>query len=100
MKLEESMAGKYSKMAGTCSELAGTSFTIGKNKILIKILAEERLGIGIIVEFSRILTGFPNQVAAEAACLVLRQVGELVWLLDAIISINSAVMSRDEKSEC
>jgi hypothetical protein len=36
MKLEESMVGKYSKIAGTCSEFAGTSFTIGKMKFLSK----------------------------------------------------------------
>ncbi len=30
--------------------------------------------------------------AGEAACWVLRQGGELVWLLDAIVCMNSAVM--------
>jgi hypothetical protein len=37
--------------------------------------------------------------AADTACLALRQVGELVWLLNSIISMNSTVMSKDEKSE-
>jgi hypothetical protein len=32
MKLEESMVGEDSELAGTCSELAGTNFTIRKIK--------------------------------------------------------------------
>ncbi len=47
--------------AGTCYELAGTDFTIGKIKILMKILEFKRSGIGIIAEFRGIPSRFPNQ---------------------------------------
>jgi hypothetical protein len=62
MKSEESMAGEDSKPEESCSELAGTHFTIGKNKILMKIPEFKKSGIGLIAEFRGIPNGFPNQV--------------------------------------
>ncbi len=61
MKLEESMVGKYSKVAGTCSESVGTSLMFGKYEILIKMRGGGKSGIGIIMEFHGILSRFPNQ---------------------------------------
>ncbi len=37
--------------------------------------------------------------AADASCLVLWRRGEQIWL-DAILSMNSTVLSKDDKSEC
>jgi hypothetical protein len=60
MKLEESMVGEDSEPARMCSELAGTHFMIGKINSE-KIPEFKRSGIGIIAEFRRILSRFPNQ---------------------------------------
>jgi hypothetical protein len=66
MKLEELMAGEDSELEETCFELAGTHFTIGKNKIPMKIPKFKMSGIGLIAEFSRILSGFPNQGSKQS----------------------------------
>jgi hypothetical protein len=58
MKSEESMAGEDSKLEGTCS---GNTFYNQKNKTPMKIPEFKRSRIGIIVEFCRIPSGFPNQ---------------------------------------
>jgi hypothetical protein len=50
MKSEESMAGEDSEPEKTCSELAETHFTIGKNKIPMKIPEFKRFRIGLIAE--------------------------------------------------
>jgi hypothetical protein len=60
MKLEQSMVGEDSKPIIACSDLAGTHFTIEK-KNSTKIPEFKRSGIGIIEEFCRILSIFPNQ---------------------------------------
>jgi hypothetical protein len=60
MKSEGLMVGKDSEPEGTCSGLGGTHFTTRK-KILMKILEFERSRIGIIAEFRRIPSRFPNQ---------------------------------------
>jgi hypothetical protein len=65
MTLEEKMAGEDSKLEKMCSELAGTHFTIGKNKILIKIPEFKRSGPGLIAEFRGIPNGFPNQAGTS-----------------------------------
>jgi hypothetical protein len=55
------MAGEDSEPEKMCSELAGTHFTISEKKIPMKVPEFKRSGIGLIVEFCRILNGFPNQ---------------------------------------
>jgi hypothetical protein len=61
MKLEEPMARKYSKNTGNVFQIGGNKFYDRKNKIPMKILVGKRSGIGIIVEFRGILSGFSNQ---------------------------------------
>jgi hypothetical protein len=42
-------------------QIGGNKFYDQENKILIKILARKRSGIGMIMEFRGITSGFPNQ---------------------------------------
>jgi hypothetical protein len=65
MKLEESMAGEDSKPAGTCSNWQ--EHILQSEKKSDEILEFKRSGIGIIVEFRGIPSGFPNQAVYHSA---------------------------------
>ncbi len=60
MKLEESMVGEDSKLAGMWSNWREYILR-SENKIPVKILEFKRSRIGIITEFRRVLSRFPNQ---------------------------------------
>jgi hypothetical protein len=54
--------GKVFQTDGNVFQIAWNKFYDWNNEIPMKIPRAKRSGFGIIVEFHRILTGFPNQV--------------------------------------
>jgi hypothetical protein len=57
--------GRGFRTNGNVLQIGWNKFYDQKNEILMKILEFKRSRIGIIVEFSRILSRFPNQGHSE-----------------------------------